>query len=340
MLVHCYFIYSQATNLIITTFQEVQKTVDMIERSQGVATESSSMKDGRVDYVQVKDWGTGRAEDLGDLQLAAPMQRFDSIGSFYDFLARQLEALQAEGALEVARPQGTPAPPPFSKWAFAEPHYVQYLEDLRCVHAALEQALENAKLGKEKEVLLSPLASQGDGNAAVQGMPSFVIHKCQVLGANNEIGRSSAISLDLASIRGSSEALGTLSLEPTPNAAAYAQIIKQLGVQCTRAESEEEHAVQSVKVAAHAYVIMLTLLTAGTRIGASATEKLGLFARGAVHTFTDYPKLESPPLAVFREAVDELGVALDLTQQDAFLGELPGAMRRVAVLLEALAREK
>ena len=252
----------------------------------------------------------------------------------------QLEALQAEGSLEVARPKDQPPPPSFERWAFAEPHYVQYLEDLYTVHAALEEALGKLKLIEAQDAALSSLSAGDDSDLEIQGMQTLVINRCQLFGSNNEIARSSALSQDLAQIRASSDAAEKLLFGPSPNAAAYAQAIEQIGVQYTRAENEKERTLLAVKIAANAYVNMLVFLTGGTRIGAAATEKLGLFKRGAVHTFVDYSKLDAPPLGLFRAAVDQLGLALNFEQQDAFLKELPVAMRRTSVLLEALAKDK
>ena len=78
--------------------------------------------------------------------------------------------------------------------------------------------------------------------------------------------------------------------------------------------------------------LLLTLLTSGNRIGATAAEipLLNLFSRNAVR----YPNPGVSPLNVFRTAVDELGPVLNTVQQDVFLDELPPALRCNGVILE------
>lgn len=297
----------------------VQKALELIDRAKGAAADTSSPTSGRVEYVRVRDWGSGRAEDLGELEVAAPPQIYAPGGSLYEFLARQIEALQAEGALEVARPAGAPPPPPFERWAFAEAHYAQYLADLGAVHAGVEEAL-------------AALAG------AAPGTPAARCH--DLLGPAGELARAGTLVADLAQLRATSAAPEGLPTEPTPNAAAYAAALRRRGTACARAEDAAELDAEALKLGAHAYAATLTLLTSGARIGAAATERLSLFARQAVRTFKEYPEgMADPPLTVFRSAVDALGAGLDLGGQDVLLAELPAAMQRTAVLLEALARE-
>jgi len=85
---------------------------------------------------------------------------------------------------------------------------------------------------------------------------------------------------------------------------------------------------------------MLTFLTSGTRIGASAAEKLDLFQKDALHTFRTYPEGIKDPLVAFRQGVDAAGQALTEEQREGVMAELPDAFRRSSLLLEALAREK
>jgi hypothetical protein len=165
-----------------------------------------------------------------------------------------------------------------------------------------------------------------------------------LLGPKQELARSNAISQDIENINTTSssneKAQQEMSYEPSPNAAAYVQLLRQLAVQCERAENIEELHKPLLKLSAHLFVTLLTLLTSGNRIGATAAEKLDLFSKNAVQTFKDYPNTDVSPLKLFRTAVDELGPVLNPIQQDIFMDELPSAMRRTGVLLEALARDK
>jgi len=314
--------------------QDVDKAVDLIRqrgpKRSGTATTDSG---GRVDFVQVQNWGSGNPEDLGELRVAEPVQSYVSGDSFYEFIARQLQALQAEGALEVARPAGTPPPPPFSKWLFSEAHYVQYLVDQYSIHSALEESLQKATQSAQQ--ISTGAASKGDDNIA---------ERCNLLGLNSELARSKAISQDIENIKATSTSekapQHVLPSDPSPNAAAYVQLLRQLAVQCERAENIDELHTSLLKLSAHLFVTLLTLLTSGNRIGATAAEKLDLFAKDAVQTFKDYPNKDVSPLKMFRTAVDELGPALNPDQQAIFLDELPSAMRRTGVLLEALAQDK
>ena len=300
--------------------------MNLIQQRGPKKSGSATTDSGRVDFVQVQNWGSGNPQDLGNLEVAAPVESYVSGDSFYEFVARHLQSLQAEGALEVARPAGTPPPPPFEQWVFAEAHYLHYLEDMRTLHCALEEALEKA-LQSTRQFLAS----------------DDLVEKCNLLGANQELARSNAILQDIQNIKSTSSdetAKEELVSEVSPNAAAYVQLIQQLAVQCERSETVEEIYKHIIKLSAHVFITMLTLLTSGNRIGAAATEKLNLFSRNVVQTFKDYPTADISPLKVFRTGVDELGKVLDPIQQDIFLDELPSAMRRTGVLLEALARTK
>jgi len=190
-----------------------------------------------VDYVQVKNWGSGQPQDLGSLQLAAQPQVLNTDASFYEVLARHLETLQAEGALSVARPRSAPPIPPFQHWAFAESHYQQHLADLLIVHSTIEDSYGI--------VLRELVHSDISGTVAAR-----MVEALSLLGPDAGLHRSEQIVTDLTTMIATSayrESDGTvnsfssrLEAVPSPNAASYAQYIKDIAVQCGRAESEAE----------------------------------------------------------------------------------------------------
>ncbi len=51
---------------------------------------------------------------------------------------------QKEGALQIARPKGSPPLPPFEQWSFKERRYVQWLVDMHNAHYALEASVADA----------------------------------------------------------------------------------------------------------------------------------------------------------------------------------------------------
>ncbi|GLC77486.1 hypothetical protein PLESTF_001941100 [Pleodorina starrii] len=111
---------------------------------------------GKLDYVQVADWGDGDRGKLGELRLVSHVQQYEGGAADGDdaaaaaggpggpaaglALAHQLKLAEARGALAVAGPP----PPSVSEWSFREERYEQYLEDVLEVHTALEAALLEA----------------------------------------------------------------------------------------------------------------------------------------------------------------------------------------------------
>lgn len=278
---------------------------------------------GRVSYVRVKDWGSGKAEDVGELQVESASQTFSAEAPFYEQVARRLELLQAEGALAVAQPAGAAPLPPFERWAFDEAHYVQHLADLLAVHAALEAAIARAQAALQR----------GEGERL-----NSLADTVTLFGVAQGLARSEHIAADLAAIVESS--VNREAPPALPNAAAYASYITQTAAQCERGEGAEDMAGAAAKLLASAFVVMLTLLTSGNRVGAAATEKLGLFAKGAVNTYRTYPPHVDRPLEAFIAAVNAAGEALGEAEREAFMAELPAAMQKASLLLEALARER
>ena len=58
--------------------------------------------------------------------------------------SNSLRGLQKEGALQIARPKGSPPLPPFEQWSFKERRYIQWLADMHNTHYALEASVADA----------------------------------------------------------------------------------------------------------------------------------------------------------------------------------------------------
>ncbi|KAG2489878.1 hypothetical protein HYH03_011680 [Edaphochlamys debaryana] len=120
---------------------------------------------GKLDYVQVADWGSGDRSKLGELRMVSHVTQYEGVAAagpgstatdgsagaragagaeaprtFGAQLGQQLQMAEARGALAVAGPP----PPPLAQWSFREARYVQYLADQLEVHTALEAALTEA----------------------------------------------------------------------------------------------------------------------------------------------------------------------------------------------------
>jgi hypothetical protein len=277
---------------------------------------------GRVDFVKVADWGSGRMEDLGELRVAgggaaAPTLRADA--PLHEQAARRLQAAEASGALAVARPAGAPPLPPFERWAFAEAHYAQHLADLLAAHAALEAALAR-------------------GAAAAGGRAPALAAALRALGPAGGLARGAAIAADLEALTPP----GGAPPAAAPNAAALARSLAALAERAERgaaAGDAGELSAAGAALLAAAYALLLALLSSGMRFGAAATERLRLFERGAVATYSEFPPDVPQPLEALVAAVNAAGAALSEAEREAFLAEAPAAMRRASLLLEALARE-
>lgn len=308
--------------------QIIEKAIDLAERSNHRASETSlQSQQGVVDYVKVKDWGTGQREEVGELALSGSLQQLTADAPLFDRLARQLETLESQGALTVARLPGSPSLPPFLRWAFAEAHYQQYLHDLLCVHEALEIAYRRISRA------IDPSVKGSDPRSRLQHVGSALLFLPM-----HDLARSEAIRYDLRQLQ-STATQAVRGLQASPNARAYAQFLDQLATQWERAEQDKEMIDVALRLLAHVYINILTLLTSGVRITAAAVEKLDLFRRDALRTHRGYPGHVNSPLSTLRAAINEIGGFLEDEQEDALAAELPNAIRRTSLVLEALARE-
>ena len=83
--------------------QAVEKAVRLVEGRDVRPVDAAEAGRGKVEYVQVKDWGSGEPDDLGNLRVQSARQTFAAGQPFYDQLARHLEALQAQGGIAAAQ---------------------------------------------------------------------------------------------------------------------------------------------------------------------------------------------------------------------------------------------
>ena len=101
----------------------------------------------------------------------------------------------------------------------------------------------------------------------------------------------------------------------------------------------------ALRLFANAYALHVTHLTTGTRVGAAATEALGLFQRGATGLFDAYDDGSAPahaladPLRRFRARVDGVGGDVPAAGWGVLEAELVGAVQRAGGLYEAIARD-
>ncbi|RMZ54097.1 hypothetical protein APUTEX25_002674, partial [Auxenochlorella protothecoides] len=304
-----------------TPISDVQ-AIDKALKAAGVykAINQEQAKKGKVDFVKVKDWGSGTRENLGDLQIdeTAPADSIASVESLtlHDRLARELQALQGWAPEHHGRARDE-ASSPFEEWAFKLEHYLQYLVDLHTVHKALEAALE--------AVTAASCISSGLRAALARYAPEV------------GLARAGAIARDVAALSSELPAAPA----PSTSARAFASYLASLASRATAggpgavAAGPAGHAA---RLFCCAYLLHLTGLTSHVRIGAAAMEKLDLVQRGAMATFTEFPPEAKNPLGVFVDATNEAGRSLGPEEADAVASELARTMPKTSLLLQPLAR--
>lgn len=312
----------------------IKKAIDLVNHTrEGAKNESEEI--GQVDFVNVKSWGSGNRDELGDLQISSHVQAPTSRCHFFERMARHLETLQINGMLEVAQaPNEGPLPEP-ALWAFKEAHYVQYLLDLQAVHASVNEAYNTLKLAFEDSVFASEERFQSCKRALLS-LEEAIKALC----------RSQAIEADLDRLRDTRSTIRESEIgrereipsSPSPNAVAIAKAIQKSAQQSRHAESMDELCLCMAKVLAALMVHFTSILTSGNRIGSMATEKLDLFGRGAVCVYTAYPERIGDPLASLQDAVDGAGALLEERDRLLLLDQVGAAMKRTSTILEPLAR--
>ncbi|EFN60042.1 expressed protein [Chlorella variabilis] len=332
----------------------VQRAVRLVEQQEGKGRGPPSARPidpreaarGKVEYVKVKDWGSGQPEDLGSLQVEDGSKVFEAGGGsgsgeappqpFYESLARRLELLQTQGALGVAQPQGSKPLPDFQRWAFALEHYVQYLADMHAVHAALESSIA----GAAAQVSASSLAG------LPQQRREQLLQALGLFGAARGLDRAAPLLQDLRRLAarqqqqeasrggGGGAAQGEYSPPPAmQHAAAYAAYLASLARACRASEGPDELEQVVLRLLANAYILRLMHHTSGGRIAAAAAQKLDLASAGALAFHQSYPGLDArlgpgaKPLEALVGDTNRLGE------------ELGKAMTKTSMLLVPLAQE-
>lgn len=283
---------------------------------------------GRLDFATVESWGAGRQNELGDLKVVGHTRFVDSDMTLYERLARHLEMLHRKGALSVVSAPGMPSTPHFSHWAFLDVHYYQYLNNLLCVHQALEEALDNGILALHNWI---------DSHQA-STLPAFR-DKVLMLIPSAQLSRKPHIEHDLCHLmEGFAFSRGSSDLDASPNAKGYAQFLQTLGNRCHQAESEKEMKSLLIRLVANWYGIWLAHLTSSKQIFQVARSRLNLDQFDAMHTFENYPVEIECPIETFKGQVCGLDEVLEHDDEKELFAEAPSALRRASLLLEALAR--
>ena len=283
---------------------------------------------GRLDFATVESWGGGRKKDLEDLKVLGHTHYVDGDMTLYERLARHLEMLHKKGALSVVSAQGMHPIPHFSQWAFLGVHYCQYLENLLCVHQALEEALDNGNLALQGWL----------GSNQTSSLHSFR-DKLSTLVPSAQLSRRPHIEHDLHRLmHGFAISAGSADLDASPNAKGYAHFLQTLGNRCHKAESEKEMRSLLIRLIANWYGIWLAHLTSSKQIFKVARSRLKLDQFDALHTFEKYPNEVENPIETFKGVVSGLDDILAYEDEKELFAEAPSALRRASLLLEALAR--
>jgi hypothetical protein len=154
-------------------------------------------------------------------------------------------------------------------------------------------------------------------------------------------GKALTSSSSNSNNRGRNMVKGEGGLKATSTAVAYAKYVAQLGKAAVAAADDGDVAGRDqalLRLLANAYSVHVVHQAFGIRVGASATEKLGLFQKGAVALYTDYPEGVEDAQQRFRSAVDAAGGCLAPQEVQQVLEELPKAYTKNALLLGTMAQ--
>eukprot|EP00879_Flechtneria_rotunda_P016199 GHRR01016944.1.p1 GENE.GHRR01016944.1~~GHRR01016944.1.p1 ORF type:complete len:316 (+),score=160.08 GHRR01016944.1:641-1588(+) len=102
---------------------------------------------------------------------------------------------------------------------------------------------------------------------------------------------------------------------------------------------QQEGLTAALKLLAHAYALHVQQQCLGARIGAAATDALGLMSPNiaAAAVYTQYPSHVGEPVQQLICVTDAAGALLDATGRQVVLNELPRALRKATLILAPLA---
>jgi len=295
---------------------------------------------GRLDYVQVEDWSVLDSDaDMDNLKVKSFASQYDPADpsrAFYEQLCLHLQLLENKGELKVAQDPSKPLPP-FEKWKFGQKTYMQYLADQYAVHEALEDAIFDAALRP-----LPPLPGQGAKvQAALRHIADLGLERCEALGDDILLLCAAQADAEAEGGEGSGRTADDVldQLEPGGNAASFAAHIRQLGRKSMDTEDGEEKAMAAASdLLANWFVLHVSHLTTIMRIGAKATEELGLFQMGAINFYQTYPDKVEDPMKTFTKGVNVAGEVLgDQDLREEVREDLGKAMQKASILLTTLA---
>mmetsp|Transcript_58003 Transcript_58003/g.184252 ORF Transcript_58003/g.184252 Transcript_58003/m.184252 type:complete len:343 (-) Transcript_58003:2992-4020(-) len=312
----------QAVDNIVKRLEAEKEQSDSKAYGRGYvrAPDPEEAKRGRIDYVKIKDWGSGNPDDMGELEVESVGEQFleaDPKRPFYEQLCLRLQVHERNGDLRIAAPKDGRAIPPFEKWSYGLSAYLGYLDGQQLVHAALEKALAAA-------------ASAEEGGETCRAVA--------LLDERLGLHRSEAIERDIAAITRES----TIPVPQPPNqmAVAYARYLFGLGREAVEATEEGERERARLRLLTNAFCMHVSHLTTGVRVGAQATERFDLIGKGAVATYMDFPESVPNPIAALVRAVNLAGLELGSAGLlECAMEELPKAMPKVSLLLSPLAVE-
>lgn len=268
-------------------------------------------QEGVVDVVNVRDWGdiSEPGFDVGNLKARGPIRRVLDNSEELPFMrvvSNFLADAEGSGAIKPPEDSQEREIPPFERWAFREEHYEQYLVDMGLVNGAMRRAVER-------------VAALGDADAVLDPIKLGIYRGDAVA---NDLRRLQSTRKDQRGEKDQKDQRDDITMG-SRYAQAYVSLLD---------------AVQGTAVVnAHVYMLSITQLAMGNRIGSVCVEKLGLIGRKAASAYLEFDA-EKPPLAVLTEAVNDMGDGMSEEAKEVFFDALLVAASRCSLLVDSLAR--
>jgi len=169
------------------------------------------------------------------------------------------------------------------------------------------------------------------------------LHRGQQLQADLAAMHKAAAGASSSSPTSNSGKSAAGTVQPGGSSAAFASYMQQLATTArSHAATQEERDRAALRLFACAYSLLSSFHSLGARVGASAAERSGAAAAGALRCYTDYPQLavsKQDPAAALVAAVDTAGAGLSVEQKLVVYDELPRCFPKAALMVAALAHE-